>query len=43
VLDDPKVRALMAQALANARPIDPTQPSRSIVKSVSPNQRRRRP
>jgi hypothetical protein len=43
VLDDPKVQALMAQALANARPIDSTQPSRSIVKSVSPNQRRRRP
>src|SRR5579859_4914965 len=24
VLDDPRVQALMAQALANARPIDPT-------------------
>lgn len=43
VLDDPKVQALMAQALAKATPIDPSQPSRSIVKSVSPNQRRRRP
>lgn len=43
VLDDPNVQALMAQALAKARPIDATQPSRSIVKSVSPNQRRRRP
>jgi hypothetical protein len=43
VLDDPKVQALMAQALANARPIDSTQSSRSVVKSVSPNQRRRRP
>ena len=43
VLDDPKVQALMAQALANARPIDSAQPLRSIVKSVSPNQRRRRP
>ncbi|THD63542.1 DUF1801 domain-containing protein [Phenylobacterium sp.] len=43
VLDDPKVQALMAQALANAQPIDPAQPSRSLVKSVSPNQRRRRP
>lgn len=42
VLDDPKVQALMAQALANARPIDASQPSRSIVKSVSPNQRPRR-
>jgi hypothetical protein len=43
VLDDPKVQALMAQALAKAAPIDPSRPSRSIVKSVSPNQRRRRP
>ena len=43
VLDDPRVRALMDQALAKAPPIDPAQPSRSIVKSVSPNQRRRRP
>jgi hypothetical protein len=43
VLDDPRVQALMAQALARARPIDATQPSRSLVKSVSPNQRRRRP
>lgn len=43
VLDDPKVQALMAQALANAPPIDPTRPSRSFVKGVSPNQRRRRP
>jgi hypothetical protein len=43
VLDDPKVQALMAQALANAPPIDPSRPNRSVVKSVSPNQRRRRP
>jgi hypothetical protein len=43
VLDDPKVQALMAQALAKAAPIDASQPSRSIVRSVSPNQRRRRP
>jgi len=42
VLDDPKVQALMAQALANARPIDANRPSISVVKSVSPNQRRRR-
>jgi hypothetical protein len=42
VLDDPRVQALMAQALAKARPIDATQPSRSLVKGVSPNQRRRR-
>ena len=43
VLDDPKVQALMAQALAKARPIDASKPNRSIVKSVSPNQRPRRP
>jgi hypothetical protein len=43
VLDDPKVQALMAQALANAAPIDVSQPNRSVVKSVSPNQRPRRP
>ena len=44
VLDDPKVQALMQQALQRTnRPIDPAQPSRSVVKSVSPNQRRRRP
>jgi hypothetical protein len=43
VLDDPQVQALMAQALANAPPIDAASPSRSVVKSVSPNQRRRRP
>lgn len=43
LLDDPPVRALMAQALANAPPIDPSRPNRSVVKSVSSNQRRRRP
>lgn len=42
VLDDPRVAALMAQALA-LRPIDPAAPARSIVKSVSANQRPRRP
>jgi hypothetical protein len=42
VLDDPKVQALMAQALARAPPMDVSQPNRSLVKSVSPNQRRRR-
>jgi hypothetical protein len=41
VLDDPPVRALMDQALAR-RPIDPAGAGVSIVKSVSPNQRRRR-
>ena len=43
VLDDPRVRALMDQALARAAPIDASRPNRSVVKSVSPNQRRRRP
>lgn len=43
LLGDPPVRVLMAQALANAPPIDPSRPNRSVVKSVSPNQRRRRP
>jgi hypothetical protein len=43
VLDDPRVQALMAQALAMAKPIDPATPSRSVVKSVSANQRPRRP
>jgi hypothetical protein len=41
LLDDPRVRALMDQALAR-RPIDPAGAGRTIVKSVSPNQRRRR-
>lgn len=44
VLDEPGVQALMQRALSRAnRPIDPSQPGRSIVKSVSPNQRPRRP
>ena len=43
VLDDPKVQALMAQALRRTnRPIDAAHPSRSLVKSISPNQRQRR-
>lgn len=42
VLDEPPVRALMAQALAR-RPIDPAGAGRTIVKSISPNQRSRRP
>ncbi|HEX5264411.1 MAG TPA: DUF1801 domain-containing protein [Phenylobacterium sp.] len=42
LIDSPGVQALMAQALANARPIDPLAPSRSVVKGVSPNPRRRR-
>jgi hypothetical protein len=44
LLDDPPVKALMAQALARAaRPIDPSIPSRSLVKSISAKQRPRRP
>lgn len=44
VLDEPAVQALMSQALQKAqRPIDPGQASRSVVKSVSANQRPRRP
>lgn len=43
VLDDPRVQALMAQALAGARPIDPTQPIRTVVRSISAKQRPRRP
>jgi hypothetical protein len=43
-LDDPRVDALIAQALAFAEPpIDPAAPQRLIVKSVSPKQRPRRP
>ncbi|MBX9858061.1 MAG: DUF1801 domain-containing protein [Sphingomonas sp.] len=44
MLDDPRVEALMTQALAIAdRPIDPAQPGRLIIKSVSAKQRPRRP
>ena len=43
VLDHPAVQALMAQALARATPIDHAAPSRSVVKSISANQRPRRP
>ncbi len=43
VLDDPRVQALMTQALAMAKPIDPAQPSRTVVKSVSAKQKPRRP
>ena len=43
-LDDPDVRALMDQALARAPiPLDPAQPSRVVIKSVSGRQRPRRP
>lgn len=42
VLDDPRVVALMTQALALAKPIDTTQPSRTVVKSISAKQKPRR-
>ncbi|HEV2818003.1 MAG TPA: hypothetical protein VGW40_12380 [Allosphingosinicella sp.] len=42
--DDPRIQALIAEALARADvPIDPAQPQRLIVKSVSARQRPRRP
>jgi hypothetical protein len=42
-LDDPAIRALMDAALQGApRPIDPAQPSRIVIKSVSARQRPRR-
>lgn len=43
-LDEPAVQMLIEQALLNAPvPIDPTRPGRLIVKSVSAQQRPRRP
>ena len=43
-LDDPDVLALMDQALARARvPLDPAQPFRTVIKSISAKQRPRRP
>jgi hypothetical protein len=42
--NDPAVEDLIAQAIElAARPIDPTQPRRLIIKAVSPKQRPRRP
>jgi hypothetical protein len=43
VLDDPKVQALMAQALANAPPMGAAGTGRTVVKSISAKQRPRRP
>jgi len=44
MLDDPAVMALMKQQLKNAgHPIDPKQPNRIVIKSVSAKQRSRRP
>ena len=43
-LDDPRIDAFIAQALTNAeRPIDPSEPHRLVIKSVSAKQRPRRP
>jgi hypothetical protein len=44
MLDDPAVQALMTQALKLApKPIDPEQPGRIVIKSISAKQRPRRP
>ena len=44
MIDDPGVQDLIAQALELApQPIDPGQPRRLIIKSISPKQRPRRP
>jgi hypothetical protein len=44
LFDDPAVEALIAEALARADPpIDPVQPRRLIIKSISAKQRPRRP
>ena len=43
-LDDPRIDALIADALAKAdRPVDPSQPHRLVIKMVSARQRPRRP
>ena len=43
-LDDPRVRALMDEALARAKvPLDSSQPHRLVIKSISAKQRPRRP
>jgi hypothetical protein len=43
-LDDPRVEALIAEALATtAWPIDPNEPQRLLIKSISAKQRARRP
>jgi hypothetical protein len=43
-LDDPRIEALISEALATTEwPIDPQQPQRLIIKSVSAKQRPRRP
>jgi hypothetical protein len=43
-LNSPSIRALMDQALKKAvKPLDPTQPHRIVIKSISAKQRPRRP
>ena len=43
-LDDPRVDALIAAAVARSRPpFDPTEPQRLMIRSISAKQRRRRP
>jgi hypothetical protein len=44
VLDDPRVRRLIARALADApRPLDPGRKRRMVVRAIAPRQRARRP
>src|SRR6185295_13579525 len=44
MLDDPRIEALVAEALARAdHPIDPNAPQRLILRSISAKQRPRRP
>jgi len=43
-MDDPRIEALIAEALATTLwPIDPSEPQRLIIKSISAKQRPRRP
>ena len=43
-LEDPRIDALIADALAKAdQPVDPSEPHRLVIKSVSARQRPRRP
>jgi len=44
MLNDPEIRALMEEAVARAKvPLDPANPHRLIIKSISAKQRPRRP
>lgn len=43
VLDAPPVRALMAQALEGAKPLNAARPARIVIKMVAAKQRPRRP